>query len=98
MVGSWFSHQAAHCSPGPLPHSPPLQVLKGGENLLDKVQALEEEAARGAEALAAQRAAQLAAEARIAQLEQAASAAEGRYSNAQVRRREWCAQHPHGHA
>ncbi|KAL4436755.1 hypothetical protein ABPG75_003894 [Micractinium tetrahymenae] len=59
------------------------KVLRGGENLLDKVQVLEEAAQRGAEALAAQQAARQAAEARIAQLEAAASEAVGRYSSVQ---------------
>lgn len=62
-----------------------MQVLRGGENLLEKVQVLEEAAQRGAEALAAQQAARQAAEARIAQLEAATSEAVGRYSTVQVR-------------
>ncbi len=61
------------------------QVLRGGENLLEKVQVLETAAQQGAEALAAQQAARRAAEARIAQLEAAASEAAGRYSSVQVR-------------
>lgn len=60
------------------------QVLRGGENLLDKVEALEAAAAEQRAALAAQRAAAAAAEARAAELEEAAAAAEGRYSSAQV--------------
>lgn len=63
-----------------------MQVLRGGENLLDKVQVLEAAAQQGAEALAAQQAARQAAEARIAQLELAASEAVGRYSTVQVGR------------
>ena len=60
------------------------QVLRGGENLLDKVEALEAAAAAQREALAAQRAAAAAAEARAAELEAAAAAAEGQYSSVQV--------------
>jgi len=72
----------------PSPYQPlpahPAQVLRGGENLLDKVEALEAAAQRGAEALAAQQAAQRAAEARIAELEAAAIAAEQLHGNVQV--------------
>lgn len=59
-------------------------MLRGGENLLEKVEALEAAAARQQEALAAQRVAQAAAQARLAQLQAAASQMEGRYSSAQV--------------
>jgi hypothetical protein len=65
----------------------PVQVLRGGESLLDKVDALEAAAARQREALAAQRAAAAAQARRIAELEEEAGALQGRHSSVQVRRR-----------
>lgn len=61
-------------------------MLRGGENLLDKVEALEAAAAAHAAALAAQRAQQAEQERRIAQLEEANLNLEGKYSSVQVQR------------
>ena len=61
-------------------------MLRGGESLLDKVDALEAAAARQREALAAQRAAAAAQERRIAELEEEAGELQGRHSSVQVRR------------
>ena len=60
------------------------QVLRGGENLLDKVEALEAAAVKAEAALAAQRAQQAEQERRIAQLEEATILLEGKYSSVQV--------------
>lgn len=60
-------------------------MLRGGENLLDKVEALEAAAARAEQALQHQRAQQAEQERRIAQLEEASLSLEGKYSSVQVR-------------
>ncbi|GAB4823122.1 hypothetical protein N2152v2_010168 [Parachlorella kessleri] len=59
------------------------KVLRGGENLLDKVEALEAAAVKAEAALAAQRAQQAEQERRIAQLEEATILLEGKYSSVQ---------------
>lgn len=57
------------------------KVIRGGENLLSKVEALEVAAAAGAEALALQRAAQLEQDRQLAALATATTTLKGRYSS-----------------
>lgn len=57
------------------------KVLRGGENLITKVEALEAAAARHTAALSAQRASQAEQERRLVALEAAAAGLEGRYSS-----------------
>lgn len=59
-------------------------MLRGGVNLLDKVEALEAAAQRAEAALQRQRAQQLEQERRIAQLEETSLMLEGKYSSVQV--------------
>ncbi len=62
----------------------PAQVIQGGENLLDKVAALEAQAAKADAELAERRVRGRAQEAQLAELQSIAADLEQRYSSEQV--------------
>ena len=75
---------ALHVSPPTHTSTHPTQVLRGGENLLERVDQLEAAAAEQRDALVRQRAACAERERRIMELQAAAGSLEGQYNSAQV--------------